>query len=160
MTDNEIIRALECCSKSSWLNDCEGCPCYDETEDIQTSECQERLMKNALDLINRQKAELDKLAEEYGELIIEKDELFDIAEKQKAEIERLEKDSKRLKKVQMQLDDAMKMYSTIKAEAVKEFADEFKKIAIKDKSPMFRIPYYQISVETFDNLVKERVGEC
>ena len=54
MTDNEIIKALECCSRSGWLNDCDGCPCYDKTEDIQTSECQERLMKNALDLINRQ----------------------------------------------------------------------------------------------------------
>lgn len=61
MTDAEIKKALECCSKSGRLNDCDGCPCYDEKEDIQTSECQERIMKNALDLINRQQAEIDRL---------------------------------------------------------------------------------------------------
>jgi molecular chaperone GrpE (heat shock protein) len=60
MTDKEIIQALECCNKSGWLNDCDGCPCYDEKEDIQTSECQERIMKNALDLINRQQAEIEE----------------------------------------------------------------------------------------------------
>lgn len=38
-------------------------------------------------------------------------------------INRLQADSKRLKKVQMQLDDAMKMYHIIKAEAYKEFAE-------------------------------------
>lgn len=54
MTDKDIIKALEYCSKSSWLSDCDGCPCYDEKEDIQTSECQERLMKNALNYMNLQ----------------------------------------------------------------------------------------------------------
>ncbi len=39
-----------------------------------------------------------------------------------AENERLTADSKRLKKVQMQLDDMCKMYHIIKAEAYKEFA--------------------------------------
>ena len=61
MTDKDIIKALEYCSKSSWLSDCDGCPCYDEKEDIQTSECQERLMKNVLNLINRLQAEIERL---------------------------------------------------------------------------------------------------
>ena len=61
MTDKDIIKALEYCSKSSWLSDCDGCPCYDEKEDIQTSECQERLMKNVLNLINRLQSEIERL---------------------------------------------------------------------------------------------------
>ena len=83
MTDNEIIKALNICRKGK----CSECP------RIANDKCIAQVSENALDLINRQKAE----------------------------IERLEKDSKRLKKVQMQLDDAMKMYTTIKSEAVKEY---------------------------------------
>lgn len=85
MTDNDIIKALECCSKSGWLNDCDGCPCYDETEDIQTSECQERLMKNALDLINRQKAEVERLERNFRAAKVD-------AKLKKQEIERLKGD--------------------------------------------------------------------
>lgn len=47
----------------------------------------------------------------------------------------------------------------IRIEAVKEFADEFKKIAVCGKTSVFRFPYYQISMEAFDNLVKEMAGE-
>lgn len=62
MIENKnIIKALRICSKSSWLNDCDGCPCYDEEENIQTSECQERLMKNALELIENYQAEIERL---------------------------------------------------------------------------------------------------
>lgn len=68
LSDNKIIKALECCAKSSWLNDCDGCPCFDPKEDIQTSECQERLMKYALDLINSQKAEIERLKKDKYKL--------------------------------------------------------------------------------------------
>ena len=42
---------------------------------------------------------------------------------------------------------------------MQKFTEWLKKEAICDKSPIFRIPYYQISAETFNNLVKEMVGE-
>ena len=146
MTDNDIIKALECCYSLN-LKKCKNvCPLIDKPL------CTEWLLKYALDLINRQKAEIESDKHYYNECLKE-------LAKAKVEIERLEKDSKRLKKVQMQLDDAMKMYSTIKAEAVKEFDERLKKEAICDKSPIFRIPYYQISVETFNNIVKEMRGE-
>ena len=57
MTDNEIIKALECCYTSY---DCEDCPYYCSDKD-----CPDLLM-NALDLINRQKAEIEKLLD-YNE---------------------------------------------------------------------------------------------
>ena len=48
MTDNEIIKALECCRKK----ECNTCPCYDDE-----IECGEMLIGHTLDLIDRQKAE-------------------------------------------------------------------------------------------------------
>ena len=56
MTDNEIIKALECCSRHG---DCEGCPW--ENDECITAEGTSILMHEALDLINRQKAEIERL---------------------------------------------------------------------------------------------------
>ena len=114
MEDNEIIKALKCCSKSGWLNDCDGCPCFDPKEDIQTSECQERLMKYAFDLINRLQAQNKDLAETVHNLTIEKDALFDKAEELKAEVERLREF----------IVETRRCDKEIKAEAVKEFCEK------------------------------------
>lgn len=57
MTDNEIIKALECCSKSHCGVD--KCPLNKNT--ASTKDCITQLSINALDLINRQKAEIEKL---------------------------------------------------------------------------------------------------
>ena len=54
MTDNEIIKALECCIVRG---NCQGCPLWNE----HTSKCLEIAITNALDLINRQKAEIERL---------------------------------------------------------------------------------------------------
>ena len=55
MTDNEIIKALECCVNA----DCENCPsktiCDSDTE---------RFVVKVFDLINRQKAEIEELEAE------------------------------------------------------------------------------------------------
>ena len=56
MEDREIIKALECCS-DGWS--CESCAFDDEDETM--SECTSKLAKEALDLIQRQQAELDRL---------------------------------------------------------------------------------------------------
>lgn len=53
MKDNEIIKALECCSAHDWQCD-EECPFY--------SRCSKYLMSSgALNIINRQKAEIKRL---------------------------------------------------------------------------------------------------
>ena len=68
MTDNQIIKALECCKKlthNGWGENqkiCEEeCPykanCYNEGKNIN-------MISDTLDLINRQKAELDQYAKE------------------------------------------------------------------------------------------------
>lgn len=58
MTDKEIIKALECCRKGK----CREC-CMDE-EYLSINECTTELAKAALNLIQRQQAEIEKLQEE------------------------------------------------------------------------------------------------
>ena len=51
MTDNEIIKGLENCNNVD-VGGCSGCPYRDEN-------CINRIMADALDLIKRQRAELE-----------------------------------------------------------------------------------------------------
>ena len=60
LTDNEIIKALECCASDN-INSCDDCPFYKQCEN------DEQLSKYALDLINRQKAEIERLDKELIE---------------------------------------------------------------------------------------------
>lgn len=58
MTDNEIIKALEClCGSALKCRECPYSPRY------QFPLCQQQVAKHALALINRQKAEIEKLRE-------------------------------------------------------------------------------------------------
>ena len=57
MTDEQIRKALKCC-----LSDKPPCmTCKYDAESITVDECMGKLMEDALDLINRQKAEIEKL---------------------------------------------------------------------------------------------------
>lgn len=63
MIDNEIIKALECCTRS-------GCS-DNETKDCPLKpfeDCSTRLASNALDLIKRQQAEIERLKKENNDL--------------------------------------------------------------------------------------------
>lgn len=118
MTDAEIIKALECCCSNN-IDSCEECPikieCYTETIDCK---------KEALDLINRQKAEIERLQKENN-----------------------------------QFADIGKMYSEIKAEAIKEFAERVKKINLDTVLEAdhwgYEYPSEELFCKAVDNLVKE-----
>ena len=81
-----------------------------------------------------------------------------IIKKQKAEI-------KRLKKEQQQFADIGKMYSEVRAEAVKEFAERLKEDISNDRlenfmnglkgTPMPKVLTYDCIEDYIDNLVKE-----
>ena len=136
MTDNEIIKAFK-----DFLN--EQADGY--TDHVETG------------------GERYEFVEKELELLKETDNLIN---RQKAEIERLEKDSKRLKKVEMQLDDAMKMYDTIKAEAYKEFAEKVSKLICNNTYPDFDKDGKAVNIwnakdgyKQIDNLLKEMVGD-
>ena len=87
MTDSEIVKALECCIKGNCIT--KNCP-LEGTEDI-SSRCEAKLMRSALDLINRLQTENE-----------EKQKVID------------------------NFKDIGKLYSEIKAEAYKEFAERLK----------------------------------
>lgn len=59
MTDNEIIKALEC--HASHTDECDNCP----NIEIISSGCSEIMAENALALINRQKAEIERLKNHF-----------------------------------------------------------------------------------------------
>ena len=83
LTDNEIKKALECCSQQGITSECERC---------KVKGCRSELIKLALDLINRLQADRDRLTivnktlakqvKEYNDL---KDAVF------KALVERISK---------------------------------------------------------------------
>ena len=59
-TDDEIIKSLECCGA---CQTCDGCPYY-----VRNIECWELAPRNALELVNRQKAEIERLNKEVDRL--------------------------------------------------------------------------------------------
>ena len=94
MTDNEIIKALECCTSHKGYNACiSGCPFHEQGLCLVDADA---LPTHSLDLINRQKAEIEKhkkrcscCGEKTTKTIINLQELL---AKQRAAIERLEKE--------------------------------------------------------------------
>ena len=107
MTDNEIIKALECCASEDLMTlNCGHCP-------NQQSNCMHILYKSSLDLINRQKVEIEELTKD-GETIA----LALI--KAKAEIESLNKE---VKYWEAETKEARADIVQSNAEAIKEFAE-------------------------------------
>lgn len=61
MTDNDIIKALECCTTNG--ASCKGCPAFVK---VDRSNCK-KYFCGALDLITRQKARIKELEERLNE---------------------------------------------------------------------------------------------
>lgn len=139
LTDTEVIKALECCYKDG----CKKCPLWE-----CKGNCFEELIKhNVLDLINRQKAEIEKLTEQLDGETVENMRLGH-------EIERLQKEGLQLNKT------FMDFVNNQESEAIKEFADRLKsEFVIKPHYHKLTIQIGDIIREAIDNLVKEMVGE-
>ena len=154
MTDNEIITALENEVKSTEYVDSYYCNSVDLT-----------LIKSAIGLINRQKAEIDELKHERKVLIEDIHCSADKINEQLEEIEKLKNENKILSinadnAFQDGLNEAQDLYAEqvkaeIKSEAYKEFAEHLKE--------MWSNNYYDspdVDFDEFvDNLLKEMVGE-
>ena len=158
MTDKEIIKALECCVKAPYCSKKTDCP-YKGIDD-----CVKKHTLDALDLINRQQAEIEeykRIAEYQQSLNVKRH--FKLKEKE-AEIERLEKLAKdradvNFEKIVGVVDRAS---ADIKAEAIKEFAERLKESSIDvDVSFGYGREVYTeaVPVVEIDNLVKEMVGD-
>ena len=143
MTDNEIIKALECCAACHG-SECSDCPCQS-----MGANC-EGVSLEALDLINRQKAEIESDSakiEIAAECIARQDK----------EIENLRHNNRQLVYENLKMIKAIKH---LKAEAIKEFAERLK----KELNNIARVniddyDYFCIGLGFIDNLIKEMEGE-
>lgn len=169
MTDNEVVKALECCSN---VNGCKGCCYYDKTAMCITS-----LTKDVLFLINRQKAENDDLYYKLHGVMLSVDKWLDGEELEQDEVTRattmrektlqiIERQQAEIESLNNHIGDVTEM---VKAEAIKEFAERLKEEIINDTAYGCDINqhsgYYDYTIkfgdipEYIDNLVKEMVGD-
>lgn len=123
-TDEQIIKALECCSTDVRENTCPKCAFYNKHR------CSTLMGKAVSDLINHQKAEIERLGNQNTLL---------------------------LKKKCKDINTARKI---IKSEAIKEFAERLKRTSIgleigDDK----KLKMTAVSTVAIDNLVKEMTEE-
>ena len=125
MTDNEIIKALECCSIDNHIGVCKECHFADVCD-----EDEQALQKHALDLINRQKAEIERLEKALEEAI--------------SCFNRIES----LYKIKC------KELEVAKSEAIKEFSERLKEYA-KELQIGDNISWLILGVGRVDQLVKE-----
>lgn len=176
MTDNEIKKALECCKDCSDMEECNECP-YVECHTKKG--CMGELMDDALDLINRQQAEVEKQSQNFKVLVSDHrvlqqsfDNLKGLYEEEKLRAEKLKEKCiyfiKELQEAEAEIGrvtalaaewkDAAYTYADsidrVKAEEIKEFAERLKRrfYACSD------VNIYAANVH-IDNLVKEMVGE-
>lgn len=96
MTDKQIITILECCASDENIECCKKCALCEKYD------CYSEISKNVLDLLNRQKAEIERLYR----IIADKD--YSFAE------------------VTSALRLAKELLETEKSEAIKEFAERLK----------------------------------
>ena len=126
MTDNEIIKALECCANELGCNKCPANPYI-----LNSYVCVTLLIKNAYYLINRQKAEIERLREETAELIDDR-----YATQLLCHLIKKEDDTR-----------------NVRSDAIKEFAERL--IAVSHPYADTQM-VFEIQIK---NLVKEMVGE-
>lgn len=128
MTDNDIIKALECCVHQH----CAECKLGGLTF------CIDALSKYSLDLINRQKAENERLQHICAELSKENEE------QDRAII------------------NALHRMKVVRAEAIREFAERLRKHLQKrteyDEGG-WDVDLFTVTEEDIDNLVKEMTEE-
>lgn len=140
MTDNEIIKALECCLSSKEYIACFSCPavkydiCCNGSAKISNG-----VADKVVDLIKRQQANISVLEKEKEVLV----EAYNI-EKEKVE------------KAKQKLITTFKMRETEKSKTIKEFAERLKNMHRHNTTSVVSL------VTVFDNinkLVEEMVGE-
>lgn len=144
MTDNGIIKALECLGGNSTL--CQQCA-YDQ---LEFPRCKENCAKYALYIITRQKAKIEALEMDNAQLQSDNINANMNCEHLQAEIERLKGWDRWIVS-----ESHAPIIKKARAEAIKEFAERLKEKAIT----YYTIIGRWVSVKDIDNLVKEMEGE-
>ena len=130
MTDNDIIKALECCGSETTIMTCGDCPVLD----VGKPDCHFSNAKKALDLVNRQNKEINRLKNElHGKVdyIHEQREVIDDLKNKynkKGLTVEVKFDKEQLEKsIQECMRDFELQINEIRNEAIKEFAERLKK---------------------------------
>ena len=129
MTDNEIIKALCDCEGVDGISYCNSCPLYEEDN------CVHILSKEAKDLINRQKAENERLQQQGDNKLV----MCIANDKNKIK-------SEAIKEIAEQVKDYFR------EKAIETFGD------MADSVEYLTIDTKQTEID-IDNIVKEMVGE-
>ena len=136
MTDNEIVKALECCARSECA-DCKNCP----LDSLNRNDCYSIILhQHSLDLINRQKAEIERLknavpSNKYACRVAVKNGVI----------------------YTHTLEDYEWLIGDIGEEAIKEFAERLK----SELTPYPECEFKEtITSKQIDNLVKEMTEDC
>ena len=124
MTDNEIIKALEHCASGTGSDACNGCP-FDISNECTNNG--NAIYEHSLDLINRQKAEIERQKEYCS------------------------KCAERTTKAMIGLQETL---GTARAEAIKEFAERLKERAYLDGAVSITQEMV-VDVRDVDDLVEE-----
>ena len=154
MTDNEIIKALEICI----LGDCSGCDCRCGS----VGDCRDTLNKHSLDLITRQRAEIERLEKTQVQYV--KAWVDEFVSRLKIDCSLAIPNGALLNNVIDELVESMKsdfsrlldFTNLIQVKAVKEFAERLKTEQSFYDGQETRI---YLTEKDLDNLVKEMVGE-
>ena len=147
MTDNEIIKALECCLKGCNAEGCDDCPLYEKVED-----CEIEIPIIALDLINRQKAKISELQSEATILTQANEHLQELCKEERAKVSA----------TKQKLIEAFTKLKFAKSEAIREFAERLKaKSFIRENGFEANEDRFRafVVVCEIDNLVKEMTEE-
>ena len=135
MTDNKIIKALGCCANHDC---CRLCPLWEDCGDLAI------LTDCTLNLINRQKAEIEKKDRAFEELI-------KVARLWKEKYNNAKEENKRLER-------HTKLHEEIQADAIKKYLDNLIDISVcKDYGDGTERLYVSILEAT--RVLKEMVGE-
>lgn len=132
MNDNDIIKAMERCNDPIFT--CEGCPLE------RAGSCLNVIKKYALDLINRQKAEIERLQHIRAELSKENDRLY-IASEENQKVIKVWKDIAHRETGYVKI---------ARIEAIREFAKRLE----ADLGELFIVAHPCVPA-IIDNLVKE-----
>lgn len=146
MTDKEIVRALECCIKSTHFGECfeNKCPMASEKG---CKVGKETLYPYALDLINRYEAKIERLQEYYKRYFDRNrtiNELQENIEHLQGKIDMYEEERKY----------HFEMSKKAQSEAIKEFAERLTDRASLSQLDSFNYAWL-ISQDDIDTLVKE-----
>lgn len=144
MTDNETIKALECCTGIINIESCSQCPAY-----VGCADCVDILREESLALINRQQAEIERLQKELSAKRPSEEYPFKVKVGNNSEIH------------SKSIEDYDRLLIDISAEAIKEFIKKHREImlAFCDDDDQISLKVCEYDANT-ENLVKEMAGDA